>query len=173
MSGVFKQVVVAFLVVAGLFLVNTVAYADPQEDQKHREEVQRYTEQIKQNPNDANAYNGRGMAYWYLKQHEKAIQDLNKAIELNPNFSAPYSKNAYIHLGYYHLAIDDCSKSIALDPNGPIAYNSRGVAYLRLKQYERAIDDFNKALELDPNYTTAKNNRKACYDALDTPEAPN
>lgn len=178
MNGVFKQVVAAFLVVAGLFLVNTVAYADPQEDRKHREEVQRYTEQIKQNPNDANAYFQRGLAYRGLKQYEQAIRDYNKVIELKPNWSAPYANmgGCFANLGQNYLAIDACNKALALDPNNAAAYNNRGWAYYNLKQYDQAIQDFDKALELDPNdpnYTIAKNNRKLCYDALDTPEAPN
>ena len=37
------------------------------------------------NPNFANAYFHRGVAYQRLEQYERAIQDFSKAIELNPN----------------------------------------------------------------------------------------
>ena len=105
MSRIFKRVVAAFLVVAGLFLANTVAYADPQEEQKYKEEIQKYTAQIKQNPNDANAYFKRGYAYQFLNQKEQAIRDYNKVIELKPNLSMPYANmgGCFASLGQNYL----------------------------------------------------------------------
>ena len=96
-------------------------------------------------------------------------------LSLDPNNATAYGNRSYAYrnLGQYDQAIQDADKTIALDPNSSWAYNNRGYIYYKLKQYERAIADFNKALEINPNDIKAKNNLKACYDALDTPEAPN
>ena len=75
---IFRQVIVTLLVVTSMFIVNGMAYADAAED------ILKYTEQIAQNPNDADAYYNRGNAYYDLGQYERAIQDYDKAIELNP-----------------------------------------------------------------------------------------
>ena len=39
-------------------------------------------------PNDANVYYNRGNAYDGKGQYDKAIEDYNKAIALNPNYAA-------------------------------------------------------------------------------------
>ena len=56
-TKVFQRVLAIFLVVAAIFLANGVAQADAYDD------IQRYTAQINQNPNDYKAYNNRGNAY--------------------------------------------------------------------------------------------------------------
>ena len=38
---------------------------------------------IELNPNDASAYNNRGVAYGLQGTHDRAIKDFNRAIELN------------------------------------------------------------------------------------------
>ena len=53
------------------------------------------------NPNDAAIYLGRGMAYKSQENYSKAISDLNKAIEIDPNSppdSSGGNQNTYIPL---------------------------------------------------------------------------
>ena len=57
MTKVFQIVLATFLVVAAIFLANSVAQSDPNED------IQKYTAKIAQNMNDAEAYNERGFIY--------------------------------------------------------------------------------------------------------------
>ena len=94
---------------------------------------------------------------------EDAINDLNKAIELNPNDANAHllRGKAKLGLNQYKNAIDDFSKAIELDVRGPltpplhITYAKIGEAKLGLKQYKNAIDDYSKAIELNPNDTNA------------------
>src|SRR5438105_4183347 len=44
------------------------------------------TDTIKQNPNDANAYNVRGTAFGRAGKLNDAIDDFNTAIKINPSF---------------------------------------------------------------------------------------
>jgi tetratricopeptide (TPR) repeat protein len=63
---------------------------------------------IELNPNFADAYNNRGLAYRELNQHEKAIEDLAKAIALNPNLAQPYANRGFS----YFKRNEDLDKAI-------------------------------------------------------------
>ena len=99
------------------------------------------------NPNLAEAYYNRGLAYAKLNQHERAIKDYDKAIELNPNDAKAYYNRglAYAKLNIYELAIKDFSKTIALNPNDAEAYGNRGIVYSKIHRYEEATRDLKKA----------------------------
>lgn len=128
-----------------------------------------FEEAIQLNPNNSDAWRGRGTALNDSRQYERAIQDFNKALELNPKFDYAYNNRgvAYMDgLKQYERAIQDFNKAIELNPKYDYAYNNRGWAYYCMKQYKNALKDFEKALELNPNYTTAKNNREACLKAM-------
>ena len=67
----------------------------------------------------SDVYNNRGIAKYNLGQHEEAIKDYNKVIELNPNESAAYNNRgaAKKNLGQYEDALRDCKKALELCPN--------------------------------------------------------
>ena len=98
---------------------------------------------------------------------DMAMEDYNKAIELNPRLVEAYTNrgNAYWYKQQYDKAIEDYNKAVELNPRNAIAYTNRGVAYKNKQQYERAIEDFNRAIELDPGYANAYYNRGLAYSA--------
>jgi tetratricopeptide (TPR) repeat protein len=116
---------------------------------------------IKKEPNRGEAYSNRGLAYAGLNQHERAIEDYNKAVELNPEGAEAYSNRGTVYAGLnqYESAIEDYNKAVELNPEGAGAYYNRGLTYARSNQHERAIEDYNKAVELNPEYVEAYTNR--------------
>ena len=80
----------------------------------------------------------------------KALDLLNKAIELNPDDAIDYNNRgtAFYKLGRYQRAIEDFNRAINLDPNDTYAYNNRGNAYYDLGKRNRACDDWRKVCEL-------------------------
>src|SRR5689334_5631785 len=46
---------------------------------------------VARNPNDPQAYNTRGAAYARVGRYREAIQDFDKAVQLNPNLAAAYT----------------------------------------------------------------------------------
>ena len=115
-----------------------------------------------------------GTAEWHAQQayelneqgrHDEAIEECNKAIELDPNLALAYNNRgaAYLYKGQYDLVIADCNKAIELDPNLALAYNNRGGAYIEKGEYELGITDCNKAIELDPNMAESYYNRGWAY----------
>src|SRR5208283_2951885 len=97
--------------------------------------------------------------------YQQAINDFNKAIELNPKDAEAYNNRglAYEYLGNHQKAINDYNKSIKLNPKDAMAYNNRGIAYEYLENHQQAINDFNKAIELNPKYAKAYYNRGIVY----------
>jgi len=109
---------------------------------------------------DASVLYRRGDGFLKNDQYDKAIDDFNAAIKLDPKHSLAYSGRGTALLGkkQYDKAVDDFITAIALDPNYAPAYAGRGSVFLEKKQFDKAIDDFTRAVELDPNNALAKDN---------------
>jgi serine/threonine protein kinase/tetratricopeptide (TPR) repeat protein len=113
----------------------------------------------------AEAYTVRAWALRERNQPERALSDLNRALELAPNTAATFSQRAltYLRLKEFDRAVTDYDKAIELDPRSAEHVNDRGVAYMDLQDYKRAIADFDRAIELDPRYPLPFNNRARAH----------
>lgn len=100
-----------------------------------------------------------------LMASQDAIADLNKAIELDPEYSTAYllRGSTYLLTGNYERALIDFNKVIELDPEYSVAYLNRGIVYKRMGAFESAIEDYDKAIELNPEYHLAYINRGKLY----------
>jgi tetratricopeptide (TPR) repeat protein len=86
-----------------------------------RQDPQRYlqitNEWIQENPEDSHAYYDRHQAWMRIGEPRRALDDLNKAIELAPDQSAFEARaNVHQHLGAYEAALRDFQQSEDLDP---------------------------------------------------------
>lgn len=113
----------------------------------------------------ATAFNNRGFAYDRKGEYDRAVQDYEEAVRLNPNSSnAFYNRgNTYRHMGEYDRSIGDFDQAIALNPNHLFAFISRGNSYDDKGEYEHAIQDFDQAIKLNPNYAAAFSHRGVAY----------
>lgn len=100
-----------------------------------------------------------------MKEYGKAIDDLSKAIELDPNNALTYTMRGavYVIKMEYQKGVDDFTKAISLRPEETQVYITRALANRELKEYRRAVDDLTKATELDPNCATALYERGQTY----------
>ena len=96
-----------------------------------------------------------------LGKFDKAIVDLSKAIQLNPDYATAYGNRgaAYVGKGEVNQAIKDYTKSIQLNPDDAGVYSNRGTAYNIKGDFDSALQDLNKAIELRPNGASVYNNR--------------
>ena len=118
---------------------------------------------------DARNYYKIANEFYERGDYEKAIENYNIAIVLNPVFSEAYFNRAlsYYQLKNYEKTIADYKKAIDLDPKNPIIYNNLGDAYYRLQDYSSAVKYYDKAISLNPNYLKAYYNRALSYASLE------
>jgi len=115
--------------------------------------------------NLANTYTRRGIAYARKGQYDRAIEDLDQAIRINPNYVLALINRglAYALMGQPDRAIEDLDQAIRINPYRADAFNNRGVAYGGMGQPDRAIEDFDQAIRLHPMYAFALSNRGLAY----------
>ncbi|MGD0277455.1 MAG: tetratricopeptide repeat protein [Syntrophales bacterium] len=154
--------------VAGLEKENEELSQKGQRSEKLKEQFQEVSQ-------DLTAVNWvyQAFALWSHKSNEytnplKAIEYLNHAIRLKPDYAEAYSNRgwAYANLGQYDRAVEDYNKAIQLKPDLAEAYSNRGLAYSKLGQNDRAIEDYNKAIQLKPDLAEAYSNRGLAYSKL-------
>jgi len=118
---------------------------------------------------DAMSYYQIANDFFEKGDYEKAIENYNMAILLNPVFSEAYFNRAlcYYQLKNYDKSIADYSKAAELDPKNPNIYNNKGDAFYRKQDYASAIKDYDKAVMLNPNYLKALYNRALSYASLE------
>jgi tetratricopeptide (TPR) repeat protein len=106
-----------------------------------------------------------GFEYYNKGDYDRALVEINKAIELNPQDDKGYNDRAgiYAKLGDLEKAFADLDKAIELNPSSYPAYYNRGRFYLKKRNYKLAIDDFTKFAELDPENHKAYLYRASAY----------
>jgi tetratricopeptide (TPR) repeat protein/S1-C subfamily serine protease len=115
-----------------------------------------YDEMIREQP-EAYSYSNRGYDKLNLGDKQGAINDFDRAIKLNPNYSIAYSNrgNAKSKIGDKQGAINDFNQAIKINPNIVLFYNNRGLAKSDLGDKQGAIDDFDQAIKINSNQDRA------------------
>jgi len=116
---------------------------------------------IKKNPSDYQAYNKRGVVWFYNGDYDKAIFDYTRALSENLNYAEAYCNRgvAWFFKGNFDQAIYDFTAAINIKPRYFEAYCFRGDAWYKKENFDLAISDYNTALEIFPQYARAYNNR--------------
>lgn len=102
---------------------------------------------------DANCALARGAEALNLHQMDKAMEHLNRAIALCPDFAEAYNQRAIAHYlaERYEESIADCRKVVESMPLHFGAYSGMGHSYLALSDLPNALDAYEKALQINPN----------------------
>jgi len=105
--------------------------------------------------------NNRANAYQNKRDYDRAIQDYNEAIRIDPDSALTRNNrgSAYQHKGDYERALQDYDQAIRLDAGSAQAFNNRGRAHHFKESYAQAIRDYGEAIELDADYALAYFNR--------------
>jgi tetratricopeptide (TPR) repeat protein len=95
-------------------------------------------------------YFHRGAAFISISKYKKAVKDLSKAIELQPEKAELffYRGYAYTELDKSESAIADFSQAITLKPDYAEAYYNRGAIRIDLQLYDEGLDDLEESQHL-------------------------
>ncbi len=158
---------------------------------KHFESIEYFNSYIANHKPRAIDYFGRALDFVVTRNYKSAVVDLDKAIELTPNFTLAYFLRAISK--YNQIKIDeiaqeplkgvadeakikaksrhsvlsevltDWDKLIELQPRMAIAYYNKANTLLEMQDFAQAISLYNKVIQLDPLMGEAYYNRGYIY----------
>jgi Tfp pilus assembly protein PilF len=109
------------------------------------------------------AHLNRGNDRYEKNQMDGAMDDFNKAIDINPAYSPAYKNRSLLYLerNENQKALEDYNRYLELvspyDAKGNLlnsmlsdAYRHRGAIHFKMAHYEKAVHDFDTAIEYDP-----------------------
>jgi len=107
------------------------------------------------------------------KDFSLALDFINKAIKINPNFAEAYNEqgNALNELKQLKLSIKSYDQAIKLNPKYTDAYYNKGLALHELKRIELAIENYDQAIKINPNHVYSHNNKGYALQKLKKIEA--
>ena len=164
-----------------LQLLITDNEASLNEDQTtyHFESINNYSLKLNDSPSDANIYFCRGVDFMVLQDLTEAMQDFDKAIDLDPNLAVAYFNRAVVR--YKQLEINnytqdkntlDMSLSIQTgkkpsiqeqftNSNEPV--DTQTEKDNRTYQYEMMLRDYDSVIQLNPDFVYAYFNKGNVY----------
>lgn len=116
-------------------------------------------------PDNASLYCNLGIAYWHLKQHDRAVQALQRGAELSSSDAEPFE-----FLGHVFIDAEEWTAALeafehAMDRTGRTARVLTSVAVIKLHTEDliEARMLLSEALKADPFYTPALYNMAVLY----------
>lgn len=154
-----RQKTILYTFLAVYLLIITVQTHNQISTWKNSETL--WTDVIAKQPAAVLAYNN--LAYYYVQnnQHQKALINYNKAIELNPQKAESYNNRGkvYFEIGNFEKALEDYNKSLSINPGYTDALANRGAVYGATKEFEKAIPDLSRVIDSDRTNIDAISNR--------------
>lgn len=137
--------VLAYAVLARTYVLNNVD-RNPNSEWEEKAYIA-FQQALSLDPNSAEAYVARGMWYWTPSnkfQHENAIRDFEKAIELKPGLSSAYEllMLVQLHVGLLDKAMETGKKGEELEPTSMWTRHFIGQVYLFKGNYKEALNMF-------------------------------
>jgi protein kinase/serine/threonine-protein kinase len=122
--------------------------------------IELYNKALEIDPDYALAHAGLGDAYQQRvfrfgfpeTWHDKAIEEAQKAISLDPNLPEGYKALAAVYYvkGWLTKAVEAGEKAVKANPNSALALNALGFYYGEIGEYEKAFPLEKKAVILSP-----------------------
>ncbi len=126
--------------------------------------IQDYDRSIAIDPS-AGRFLDRGNAYYGKGAKTEALEDFNRALDLEPNnYDGLIARGEYYaDAAEYEKAIIDFESAIRIDGTKTDGYFDRGYTLIDLNSFDAAVADFTKVIELDPKNSAAYTNRGMAY----------
>jgi tetratricopeptide (TPR) repeat protein len=105
--------------------------------------IKYFSKALEMDPYLAEAYEKRGILYYFQEKFDRVIQDFQAYIRVAPPKAEAYRMlgMGYLKSGFHDRAVDIFSRAIELDPELISAYVYRAEAYRLSGKYEETIRD--------------------------------
>jgi tetratricopeptide (TPR) repeat protein len=109
-------------------------------------------------------------------QYQKAVENADKAISLEPKNAYHFYKRAVAkkYLGKLNESLEDCGTAISLGSSNPDvtadAYCLRAQLFGQFKRYDDEVKDLTAAIKLDPHQSIFYSNRAGAFQYLGEPQ---
>ena len=115
------------------------------------------TSALELQPEDAELYLDRAVTLGAAQNYWEAVDDLNRALDLNPKLISGwvYRASAYRYLDASDLAMADVSQALALDPEYPQALLERGILHRLAGNIDQARKDWIAVVTLAQGFPLA------------------
>ena len=127
-----------------------------------------YREILTQHPNHADALHLLGVLATQAGQHELAVELINKAIAINPDFPVYFNNlgSALLFLGRFDEAAVAFRSALRLKPDYAQAHCNLGNVLKDQNQLQQAIESYQSALKINPVLAEVHNNLGNVFQAL-------
>ena len=115
-----------------------------------RTKIKYFSKALELAPNLTEAYEKRGMLYFFQGKFDNVIQDFQTYIKLSPPKAEAYRMlgMGYLKSGDYQSAIYNFTRAIKIDSKQASAYSNRANAHFLSGNYDLTILDSTQAIEL-------------------------
>lgn len=127
--------------------------------------IRYYDEALQKKADLADVHNNRGIAYLRLSESEKALEDFNKAIEIDSKFEEAYFNRAGVLIDRqeFPLAVTDLEHIRNTYKDSTNYYLKWGDLKFSQGYYEQALAEYDRSLALSPQNVQALVNRGVAY----------
>jgi len=134
------------------------------ESRNYKKAPKCFEEAINIDPDDKDmckyAWYNMAIAYFYLKDYQKAIEYNERVVEIDPQYEMAWNNMGcgYSKLGDNQKAIECFEKAIKLNSHDKEAWSEMGYAYSDLKNYQKAIECYEQVIKIDSRDKKAQKN---------------
>ncbi|WP_107451205.1 ATP-binding protein [Streptomyces sp. RTd22] len=110
----------------------------------------------------------RGLARRDMHELEDALRDVERALEIFPDFESAHALrgSVYLDMDRYEQAVESLDRALELAPRYAWALAQRGEALGHLARFEECLADLTRSLELDDGNELALSNRSLVHYGL-------
>jgi tetratricopeptide (TPR) repeat protein len=155
-----QSLICAALVLASVFseYENIIKKGQEEGEKGHLfEAVKAFSEAIKLEPSNPEAYYYRSRAFHNTGFFDKALNDINQCLALDKKYPSAMSHRGQIYSlkKQYDRSIADLTAALKFDASDTVSLIYRGDCFKAKKDYQKAMNDFQKAIDIKPDYADA------------------
>jgi tetratricopeptide (TPR) repeat protein len=110
---------------------------------------------VKKYPKEKDFHGWLGVIYRYDGKYDKALEELNKVLELDPNYGEAHNALGYLYadMRNFEKSIEHFKKYVSLNPGDANPLDSLAEAYFLMGRLDEAIAKYKEVLEAKPDFS--------------------